>query len=381
MGPIQKIWNYITKPRIDYEPLIEVRIFRDAILHNLHEYQKQYPKFKFAPVLKSNAYGHGLAVVGKILDREDMAFFTVDSFYEALTLRQHGVRSKILVLGYERIEHLVHPPLKDCAPAIADLRLLEEVIKKLQKPVAFHLKIDTGMHRQGVLLEDAERAITLIKSNANFVLEGLCSHFADADGTDKTFTAQQIVKWNNAVATFKENFSTIKFFHTSNTAGAHFSENIDANVGRLGLGLYGINSSPFAKLNLQPALEMASVISSVKEIPPGEKVGYGITFESVKSMRVATVPAGYNEGVDRRLSNKGFYKIGKTFCPLVGRVSMNISSVDVSEIPEAKIEDEVIIISAQPEDKNSVEAIAELCGCISYEVLVRIPQYLRRVVV
>ncbi|HYV33940.1 MAG TPA: alanine racemase C-terminal domain-containing protein, partial [Candidatus Limnocylindria bacterium] len=149
----------------------------------------------------------------------------------------------------------------------------------------------------------------------------------------------------------------------------------------LGLGLYGINTSPHQKLNLQPALEMRSAISSVKTIQPGEKVGYGITFEAQKPMKIATVPVGYNEGMDRRLSNKGFYKVGSTFCPLVGRVSMNMSSIDVTEIPGVKLEDEVVVISSVPTDKNSVESIAQICGCITHEILVHIPKDLRRVII
>ncbi len=380
MYRIKDFFSFITKPRVGYTPLIEVTIFKDALLHNLHEYQKKYPKFLYAPVLKSNAYGHGLVQVGRILDGERIAFFMVDSFYEALTLRQHGVRSPILVLGFERVENLINPKLNNCTSTIIDFQTLQQVCAMLKKPVRFHLKIDTGMHRQGILFEEIKKAAQLIKQNSNFILEGVCSHFADADGTDETFTLKQISKWNEAVQFFKSEIPGVKYFHISNTAGNFFSENIQANVGRLGIGLYGINVSQFEKMHLEPALEMVSLISSIKKIPAGEKIGYGITFETIRPSVVATVPVGYTEGVDRRLSNVGFYKVGNVFCPLVGRVSMNMSSIDVSEIGNLQIGDKVVVISQKSDDKNSIESIAKLCGCIPYEVLVRIPQYLRRVV-
>jgi len=204
---------------------------------------------------------------------------------------------------------------------------------------------------------------------------------ADADGSDSSFTEKQVKAWNDGVKIFRQNFSDIKYFHTSATAGTHYADKIDANVCRLGIGLYGINSSPLTKIDLKPALEMASIISSIKNIPAGEKVGYSVTFQATKPMIVATVPVGYNEGVDRRLSGKGSYKIGGDFCPILGRVSMNISSIDVSGIKDVRLEQEVIVISSKSDDKNSVENLARLCGCIPYEILVHIPQHLRRIIV
>ncbi len=328
---LKKILQKISEPRIEYQPLIEVRVFKDALLHNLSQYQKKYSRLKFAPVLKSNAYGHGLIPAAKILDVQALPFFMVDSFYEALLIRREGVKTKILILGYSRQEQILNNKLKNCSFGIIDFEQLKSIIAKLKRPQSFHLKIDTGMHRQGILIDQVKEAIELIKNNPNFILEGVCSHLADADGETKDFTKGQIAKWNGLVKIFRQEFGQIKYFHASNTAGAAYAAEIDANVSRLGLGLYGINTSEFEKLDLKPALEMVSIISSLKTISAGEKVGYGITFESSRPMIVATVPVGYNEGVDRRLSNKGCFKVGNVFCPLAGRVSMNMSSIDVSE--------------------------------------------------
>lgn len=381
MRTIRKIFNRFSSPSVNYQPLIEVRIFKDAILHNLHVFQKKYPALQFAPVLKSNAYGHGLVGVATILDNQRAPFFMVDSFYEALVLRRAGIKTKILILGYNRTEQVLNNKLKECSFGIISFEQLKIISTKLTKRQAFHLKIDTGMHRQGIMPEEIDEAIKLIKANKNFVLEGICTHLADADGADSTGTERQISIWNKSVNIFRKEFSEIKYFHASATAGTHYADKIDANVSRLGIGLYGINPSPFEQIDLHPAMEMVSVISSIKKITPGEKVGYGGTFISSAPTIVATVPVGYNEGVGRRLSNKGYFKIGDIFCPLAGRVSMNMSSIDVTQVPQIKLEDEVIVISANQNDKNSVENIAKICECIPYEVLVHVPQHLRRTVV
>ncbi len=381
MGTIGKIFNKIVSPKINYQPLIEVRIFKDALLHNLHVFQEKYPSLEFAPVIKSNAYGHGMVQVAKIFDSKPKAFFMVDSFYEALVLRRAGIKSKILMLGFNRIEQLINPKLKNCSSAIIDFSTLQEVVAKLKKPAIFHLKIDTGMHRQGLWGEEVNKAIALIKSNPNFNLEGLCSHLADADGAGQDFTKQQIRLWNQVVEKFKQNFPSIKYFHLANTAGTFYTNEITANVARIGIGLYGLNNSQFEKLDLKPALEMASIVTSVKTIPAGEKIGYNITYEAPKETKIATVPAGFNEGVDRRLSNKGFYQIKGQNCPLRGKVSMNISSVEVTSVPGVKVGDEVVIISRNPSDKNSVENIAKMCDTVHYEILVHIPSILRRIIV
>lgn len=400
---MKNIFRKIFAPRTEYKPLIQVRVFKNAILQNLIQYQVKYPKIQFAPVLKSNAYGHGLVQVAKILEEHNLSptlplkgeggnripFIIVDSFFEALQLRSENIKTKILILGYNRLSETVGGKLKNVSYGVIDFEQLKQIIGALKKPQTFHLKIDTGMHRQGILVEQINEAIELIKKNKNFILEGVCSHFATADEEDKNFVNQQIKVWNSVAAKFKKEFFEIKYFHVSNSAGTFYSSKLDVNVGRLGIGLYGINQSPFEKLNLKPALEMVSVISSVKKIKTGEKVGYGITFTAKNNIVVATVPVGYNEGVDRRLSNVGCFKINDVECPIVGRVSMNMSSIDVTDFSKLQtvnskqslLEQEVQIISPNLTDKNSVENIAKFAGCIPYEILVHIPSYLKRIII
>lgn len=377
-----------------YNPSIEILISKGNLLHNLNEYRNKYPNFLFAPVLKSNAYGHGLVEVAQILDKENIPFFVVDSLYEAMILRNNGIKSEILIIGYSKTENIENAKLQKISFTISSLEQLEKIAKTIKSAIKIHLKIDTGMHRQGILPEQIGEAIKIIKKSSFLKLEGVCSHFADADNNGDSFTKSQIEEWKKAVLLFKENFQNIKFFHISATAGTHYSELAHGNVVRLGIGLYGINPPPrlerdtsfkkgginLRKLNFKPVLGMRSIITSVKTIPAGECVGYNCAYKTNKTTKVATVPVGYFEGVDRKLSNRGVFKVGGYDCPIIGMVSMNMCSIDVTLVLEAKTGDAVIIISNGKDDKNSVENIAELIKTIPYEILVHIPQHLRRVV-
>jgi len=385
-----------------YQPLIEVLIYKGNLLHNLKTFQKKYPDQKVAPMLKSNAYGHGLVPVAKILDKEGISFFVVDSIFEATILHKESIRSKILVIGYAKPQDINRNRYKNISFTLTNFAQLAEVSKTLKTKQSFHLKIDTGMHRQGILSSEIEKAIEKIEGNRKINLEGICSHFADADNSDKNFSRLQIRNWNTAVEKFKNNFPGLKYFHIAATAGSYYCDrksiniayspattrsgrieerNIPTNTIRLGLGLYGIDSSPNRSLDLRPALELRTIISGVKIVQKGEYIGYGLTFKAPAKMRVAAIPAGYFEGVDRRLGNKGSYKIKNSFCPLVGRISMNISLADISRLGKIKPGDPVTLISPEPKDKNSAKNIAKICDTIPYEILVHIPQHLRRTIV
>lgn len=363
-----------------YRPLIEVLIYKENILHNLKEFQRKYPNQKIAPVLKSNAYGHGLVQVAEILDKENIVFLVVDSMFEAMTLRNEGIKSKLLIIGYTKPHDINRNRYKNIAFTITNFWQLSEISKKLRTKQSFHLKIDTGMHRQGILPKEIKNSIARIRSNKNINLEGICSHFASADSHDNLYSKKQICEWDSVVKIFKVEFPEIKYFHLAATAGSFYEHN-STNTVRLGLGLYGMDPHPARKINIKPALELRTIISGIKTVQKGEYVGYGLTFKSKEKMRVATVPAGYFEGVDRRLSNCGFYKIGESFCPILGRVSMNISVVDISKAKGLRVGNPVVLISKLKKDRNSAWQIAKLCGTIPYEILVHIPQHLRRVIV
>ena len=374
------ILRKIKKSFSNYRPSVEILIYKENLLHNLNEYKQKYPKLSFAPVLKSNAYGHGLTQIAQILDKEKIAFLVVDSLFEAMSLRNEGIKSPILIIGYTSAENIQGDQLANTTFTITSLEQLQEITSRLKSVKNFHLKIDTGMHRQGILLNEIEAVIKIIKQNKYINLEGVCSHLADADNEEESFTQFQIDQWEEAVQMFKQNFTTIKFFHLSATAGMKYIDKFFSNVARLGIGLYGINTASFVKINLKPVLEMQSVISSIKNINIEECVGYGATFKANKAIKIATIPVGYFEGIDMRLSNKGYFKIKDVQCPIVGRLSMNIASLDITVVPDVKLGDWVIVISNNPQDKNSVENMAKLAGTIPYEILIHIPQHLRRII-
>ena len=369
----------LRKRRFPYEPLIEVRIQKDALLHNLKTFQQLKTGVAVAPVLKSNAYGHGLVAVAQVLDGEGLPFFCVDSYFEALILRNEGILTPILIIGYTPVETILESRLADVAFGIIGLEDLRSLAALALSPVVLHLKVDTGMHRHGISPSEIEDAYALIRANKHIVLEGVYSHLADADTPHSAHAAAQIDVWNEAVSHVRAKMQSARYFHLSATAGAFYAEKIDANVMRLGIGLYGMHVG-IENLDLRPALEMRTRITSIHTLHAGESIGYNATFRAPRDMRVATIPAGYAEGVDRRLSNKGSMLVRGNMCPIVGRVSMNITSVDVSNVAGAQVGDAATVISADAADANGAENIATLCGTIPYEILVHIPAHLRRVV-
>lgn len=360
---------------IQYTPLISVRVCKDSLRKNREAFQSAFPHLGIAPVLKSNAYGHGLVGVACILDNEGVPFFCVDTYAEALILRNEGIRTPILILGYSLPDNIRRCSLPNVAFAIASIDALRNAIA-VKRSCACHLKIDTGMHRQGILPEEIPLALALLKSAPFIRLEGIMTHLADADGKDSTCTNQQIRCWNECVIQMRNEIPSVTHIHCSATAGSRYTERIDANVLRLGIGLYGCTET--ASVPVQPALELVSRLSAVRSIKTGEHIGYNCTYTAPRALRVATVPIGYAEGVDRRLSNRGSMIVRSALCPIVGRVSMNMTTIDVTDVPEVCAGDEVIAISKNRKDQNSCESIARLCDTIPYEILVHIPSTLRR---
>lgn len=378
-----RLLNWLSRRRFPYEPLITVEISRSRLLNNLNEFRKLSPDTAVAPVLKSNAYGHGLLEVAKVLESiPGIPFFVVDSYFEAVALRARHIRTPILIIGYTRPETIRASRLRDVSFTVTSLDTLEAICKS-HHPVSIHMKVDTGMHRQGILLDEIPRALEIIKDHRHIVLDGVCTHLSDTDNQDETFTQGQIHVWNAAARQFKQAFPGVRYIHAVATDGSRFSREIEGNVMRLGIGLYGLSESQIFRgfIHTQPVLTMKTLVTGVKKIHPGETVGYGNTFKAMNDTTIATVPVGYFEGVDRRLSNNGLIRAGGVLCPIVGRVSMNITTIDVSKVPNAAIGMPVTVISADEADPNSIKSIAEKVGAITYEGAVRIPAHLKRIVV
>lgn len=389
---MKSLLTWLSRRRFPYEPLIQVEINSSKLIHNLDQFKKIAPNKHIAPVLKSNAYGHGLFEVAHILRIDDdsrtkadkIPFCIVDSYFEAIALRSKGFRLPLLIIGYTRPEILMHSRLSHVAFTITTIETLHAIVD-VRHHVHIHLKIDTGMHRQGILPEELDDALDLIERNPLMIVDGVCSHLSDADNSDPSFTESQIKLWNSLVNKIKEKNPLMEYVHLSNTDGHRYSNDIVANVSRLGIGLYGlVDGNKFhPALNLKPVLEMKTIVSGVKKLSRDQSIGYGASFKTEKEMIVATIPVGYHEGVDRRLSNRGWVLVGddQVPCPIVGRVSMNITIVDISHTSNVQVGTPVVVMSARLEEPNSIINIAKTCDTISHEIAVKIPGNLRRVVV
>jgi alanine racemase len=376
---VRIIFRLIRKRCASYAPLVSVRVYQNILRANCAAFQRSFSTLAIAPVLKSNAYGHGLVEVAHIFEHDRLPFFCIDTYVEALILRNEGITTPLLILGYSLPENIARSRLRDVAFSIGSIEMLKN-LAEARSLAECHLTIDTGMHRQGIRPEEIPDAIATLKSAPHIRLTGIMSHLADADGDGSSFTEQQIAQWNACAAQLKEHIPSIRFIHCSATAGSRYAKAIDANVLRLGIGLYGC--AEHIPVPVQPALELVSLVSAIRAVRPGEKIGYNITYTASREMRVATVPLGYAEGVDRRLSNRGSMLVRGLQCPIVGRVSMNMTTLDVTDVvPTVRVGDEVIAIGRMRDNPNSCESIARLCGTIPYEILVHIPSTLRRIVV
>ena len=369
----------------DYLTLNQIEISPSALEHNL-EYFARLNNTKVAPVLKSNAYGHGLKLVGKFISNHlDVPYICVDSLYEAYTLRKSHVRTPILIIGYTNPENFkIWKKLPFTLP-IFDLETIK-VLSDYQKGVKIHIKIDTGMNRLGLMPHQIQETIKLIKKYPHLKVEGIYSHFSQADNPQKKeFTQNQIRVFHEAIKIFEGSGIKFKWKHILATSGAFLDLRPSFNLMRLGIGFYGVNplsvSHPHYNnlaSNLRPALKLMTHIAQIKEIGEGSEVGYGGTFIAPKSLKIAVLPIGYYDGVDRRLSNRGLVRVGESYCPIIGRISMNVTTIDISNVPQVKVGDKVVIFDDRNISKNSVARAADLVEMIPYELLTGLSETTKR---
>ncbi len=361
-----------------YHHLNKITISKEAILHNHQLLQKLQPNSKICPVLKSNAYGHGLKLVAPIFDSLNCPFLIVDSLYEAYELYKLKLKTPILIMGYTNPINFSVKKLPFHI-AVFDLETAK-VLNKYQPHCPIHIFVDTGMNREGVSLDELPKFLANLKDLKNLQVEGLCSHFADAESENLDFTKLQIENYKRGLEIVQSFGFNPKWRHISASAGGTKIKDDIFNMARVGILHYGVTSSEEIGLkeSFKPALEFSSTLAQIKPIKKGNFVGYGCTYKAEKDMVLGLLPAGYYEGVDRRLSNKGFVKIKNTLCPIIGRVSMNMTTIDISQVKDPKIGDKVIIFSADPQDKNSVVNSAKIAQTIPYDLMVHLAESVRR---
>ncbi len=368
----------------DYLTLNRIELSRSSVLANVRYIQTQHPQQVIIPVLKANAYGHGLVQMASILNDANCAFVAVDGYFEAAQIRD-VTRHRLLVLGYIRPENAHLLDTKQCSFVVQDIASLE-MLATLKRPVRIHVELETGMHRLGLQTSELEAYLATLKRYPQLQLEGVMTHLADADNPDSSaYTEQQIKSFDQAVALILHAGFQPKFFHIAQTAGSTKSQSHYANALRLGIGLYGINplkpNDPhFGDLaGLQPALQLKSTIIKTYELQKGERVSYNGIFTAPAAMRIGILPLGYYEGVPRALSNQGCVTAGASVLPIVGRICMNHTILDISGTA-LNVGDEVTVISADPTMPNSVQQASAVYDLFTYEWLASLSSSVRRVI-
>lgn len=363
-----------------YEPLNRVLISKDALIHNLELFRKLHPDQSICPVLKANAYGHGLLELARILDAEACAYFVVDSLYEAYALKKAKIKTKILVLGYQNPNNLRRGlPFEFTAYDLASLNVLVE------KNLPYHLEIDTGMKRMGLDPTQLEEALPLLLKKP-MLFKGVFSHLMTADAVDMSRLKGQTKEFQKVLTALSAAGLYPAHIHLGNSAGAQKIELPHATMARIGLGLYGINPYEPSDAHhqtlegLKPVLSIESTLIAVRHLQAGEAVGYGAQFVAPHPMTIGVLPFGYFEGLFIASSKEGtvFYKDQP--CKIVGRINMNHTFLELPD-SRAVVGEKVEVYSSKKERANFIPELAKQIGTIPYELLVRISPTIRRVVV
>lgn len=348
----------------------------------------------FAPAVKANAYGHGLKECAPIISEAGADWFCVNALFEAVQLQEIGVTRPVYIMGYIPLNELKEAVERGFHFVVYNeesLRKLSEICKQTGKKALTHLKLETGNNRQGVLREDLPKVIDIYRGQPLLSLEGVSTHFANIeDTTDRSYADFQLRNFNEMIEILERGGLKPAYKHCANTASTILYPDTYFNMVRAGIGTYGLWPSnetfitaqhQHKKVELQPVMSWKTKIAQIKKVAAGSFVGYGCSYKASKDTRLAVLPVGYYDGYDRKLSNAAYVLIHGKRAPVRGRVCMNMIMADVTYIPDAALEDDVVLMGTQGEEKLSAEQIAKWCGTINYEVTTRINEKLVRKVV
>jgi len=376
-----------------------IEVDKKALRHNVGGFFDIISQdVRFMAVIKSNAYGHGLVAVAEEIMKapgfKERGWFGVDSIVEALCLRREGIESPILVLGFTLPSRMEDGARENVSISISNFDALESLGTLGMRP-AIHLKFDTGMHRQGFLQKDVTRLISILKKK-KIQPEGVFTHFASAkDAAYPTYTLKQLAEFKENIAQMeKAGFSGL-IRHAAATGGTLLFPDAHLDMVRIGMGLYGYwpseeaksgrrnmqNEEQEIKIKLKPVLTWKTIIAEIKKIPKGSFVGYDLTERVNRTTIIAVLPIGYWHGYDRGFSGVGEVLVGGVRAKVLGRVSMDMAVVDVTDIPSARVGSEVALIGAQGKEIVDGEEFGRTIGTSSYEVLTRINPLIKRIVV
>ncbi|HEY4964290.1 MAG TPA: alanine racemase [Candidatus Saccharimonadales bacterium] len=369
----------------NYQTLNMIELSQSRLEHNAGLFKQLNPGIGIIPVLKSNAYGHGLIELAKMLNSVECDFIAVDGYFEAAKIRDI-TRHKILVLGYILPKNASFLDTKKCSFVVQDIAGLRS-LASLKKKVKVHLELNTGMNRLGLALDEVDAYLSVIKNSPYLVLEGVMTHLADADNDkDDSFTAGQVTMFDEIVSDIQKLGLKPQYIHLAQTAGSTRANSKYANSMRIGIGLYGIN--PLSQYdehykdleNLQPILTMNSTVIKITQLAKGDRVSYNGIFTAPKNMKIAVLPLGYYEGVPRELSNVGTIAYQGNDLNIIGRVCMNHTMFDVSG-HDITVGSVVTVISNDPKKNNSIDQIAKKYGIFKYTLMTNISDSTRRLIV
>ena len=361
----------------------------NAYASNLRTVRQMIPSAcAIMAVVKADAYGHGAVEVAKVLVEQGVPYLAVARYSEAMALRRAGVTVPILLFGHTYPEYLGPMLAHNIRPSINTLesaRELSEASRGRKGKVRVHVKIDTGMGRLGVVCDGlslpdsgkpsrrrAVETVLEIASLPRLEIEGIYTHFANADGPRTEYTEFQFSLFMDVLSELRKNGLEPRFRHAANSAALIRMPQTHLDMVRPGIALYGLlPSADFKKepVDLRPVMSIKTNIIQLKAVPSGFKVSYGGTHETQRPTTLATVPIGYADAYSRLLSSRGCMLVRGQRAPIVGRVCMDLTVLDVGHIPEVHQEDEVVVLGRQGKEEIAADEIAGLIGTINYEVI------------
>jgi len=375
-------------------PKTWVEVSKAALIANAKVFKRRVKDgVAVMAVVKSDAYGHGLVEVAKTV-QPHLDWFGVDNVDEGLMLKKAGIKKPILILGFTpswRMAEAVKAGLRMTVSTVEQARAAKAAAAKARKTGRLHVKVETGTTRQGADLRELPEVARVIRSSKQLVLEGVSTHYANIeDATDHDYAAGQLEAYQNALRILEAHGIVPEIRHTACTAAAILYPDTYFNLVRLGIGLYGIWPSLETRveaeargleIELTPALAWKTRIAQVKSVKRGTPVSYGLTERMARDGKVAVLGIGYWDGYDRGLSSVGEVLVSGRKAKVIGRVCMNMCMIDVSDIPNVKAEDEVILLGASGKLAVTAEEIAAKLETIPYEVVTRINPLLPRILV
>jgi alanine racemase len=372
--------------------------FRSYVLVSLGQIASNYravrklvgPVVEVAAVVKADAYGHGAREVSRALEAEGARWLAVSSVEEGVTLREGGIRGpRILVMGGflpDEGSQLAASELTPVVHSLAQIRQVDQLAQSCRKPIRYHLKIDSGMGRLGTRASASE-ILAVLSDTPHARLEGLMTHFASAANYDSTQTAEQLARFHAVAAELRGAGVDAPILHTSSTIAVAYGRHEGwHNLVRPGHALYGYVSparggAPPQLLQVKPALTWKARILEIKDIPEGALVGYGGTFRAPRPMRIGVLGAGYADGMFHRLSNRGRVIADGKLTPILGTISMDLTTIDLSHTTSLVPGDAVTLLGSEGDSTLDAQEIARVAGTISYNILCSISARVKRVYV